>query len=52
VLPKAEPGDVVLYPSYLLHEVPPNQGERRMTLALNAIPDRLDSWGYRISFGK
>ena len=45
-----EAGDVVLFPSYLLHAVPPNPGERRITLAFNAIPTRLDSWGYKISF--
>ena len=45
-----EPGDVVLFPSYLMHAVPPNPGERRITLAFNAIPTRLDSWGYKISF--
>lgn len=51
VSPAPEPGDVVLFPSYLLHAVPPNQGERRITLAFNAIPSRLDSWGYTIRFG-
>jgi uncharacterized protein (TIGR02466 family) len=45
-----EPGDVVLFPSYLLHAVPGNPGERRISLAFNAIPTHLDSWGYRISF--
>ncbi len=45
-----EPGDVVLFPSYLLHAVPPNPGERRITLSFNAIPAGLDSWGYKISF--
>jgi hypothetical protein len=45
-----EPGDVVLFPSYLMHAVPTNPGERRITLAFNAIPTHLDSWGYRISF--
>lgn len=50
VLPAALPGDMVLYPSYLLHEVPTNQGGERMTIAFNAIPDRLDSWGYQIGF--
>ena len=45
-----EPGDVVLFPSYLLHAVPTNPGERRITLAFNAIPNGLDSWGYKISF--
>jgi uncharacterized protein (TIGR02466 family) len=50
ILPLAEPGDLVLYPSYLLHGVPPNQGAQRITIALNAIPHRLDSHGYRIGF--
>jgi hypothetical protein len=45
-----EPGDIVLFPSYLMHAVPPNPGERRITLAFNAIPSQLDSWGYKISF--
>jgi uncharacterized protein (TIGR02466 family) len=48
--PEPEPGDVLLFPSYLLHAVPPNQGERRITLAFNAIPTRLDSWGYVVQF--
>lgn len=51
ISPQPEPGDLVLFPSYLLHEVPPNAGGRRITLPFNAIPARLDSWGYRISFG-
>jgi uncharacterized protein (TIGR02466 family) len=51
ISPAAQPGDMVLFPSYLLHAVPPNQGERRISLAFNAIPTRLDSWGYAISFG-
>jgi hypothetical protein len=45
-----EPGDVVFFPSYLMHAVPPNPGAQRITLAFNAIPTRLDSWGYAISF--
>jgi|SRR5688572_8308219 len=44
------PGDTVFFPSYLLHAVPANPGERRITLAFNAIPTRLDSWGYTIAF--
>jgi len=44
------PGDVVLFPSYLMHAVPNNPGERRITMAFNAIPTHLDSWGYKISF--
>ena len=50
ISPAPEPGDVVLFPSYLMHAVPPNPGECRITLAFNAIPTHLDSWGYRITF--
>jgi uncharacterized protein (TIGR02466 family) len=50
MLPEAEPGDLVLFPSYLYHEVPRNQGEQRITIAFNAIPDHLDCWGYRVTF--
>ncbi|MCE4555172.1 putative 2OG-Fe(II) oxygenase [Roseateles cellulosilyticus] len=50
VSPSPSPGDLMLFPSYLMHAVPPNAGERRITLALNAIPTRLDSWGYSLSF--
>jgi hypothetical protein len=50
ISPAPDPGDLVLFPSYLMHAVPPNPGERRITLAFNAIPTRLDSWGYTISF--
>jgi uncharacterized protein (TIGR02466 family) len=51
VSPAPAPGDMVLFPSYLMHAVPPNPGERRVSLAFNAIPTRLDSWGYRVTFG-
>jgi hypothetical protein len=50
LLPEANPGDVVLFPSYLYHEVPVNQGARRLSVAFNAMPDQLDCWGYRIRF--
>jgi Putative 2OG-Fe(II) oxygenase len=50
ISPAPEPGDVVLFPSYLMHAVPLNPGERRISLAFNAIPTHLDSWGYRVSF--
>lgn len=50
ISPAPDPGDMVLFPSYLMHAVPPNQGGRRITLSFNAIPARLDSWGYAISF--
>jgi len=46
VSPAPEPGDMILFPSYLMHAVPPNQGERRITLSFNSIPTQLDSWGY------
>lgn len=51
VSPSPRPGDLVLFPSYLMHAVPPNAGGRRITLAFNAIPTRLESWGYTLSFG-
>lgn len=50
ISPQPEPGDIALFPSYLMHAVPPNPGGRRITLAFNAIPTRLDSWGYKIAF--
>ena len=45
-----EAGDVVLFPSYLLHSVPTNEGKRRLSLAFNAIPHALETWGYRVLF--
>jgi hypothetical protein len=42
---------VVLFPSYLMHAVPTNPGVRRITMAFNAIPASLESWGYKITFG-
>jgi uncharacterized protein (TIGR02466 family) len=50
ISPAPSPGDLLLFPSYLMHAVPPNQGEQRITLAMNAIPVRLESWGYGIGF--
>ena len=50
VMPTITAGDLVLFPSYLLHEVPVNRGDRRITMAFNAIPARLDSFGYAIRF--
>ena len=50
ISPSPEPGDVVLFPSYLMHAVPINPGERRISMAFNAIPTHLDSWGYRVPF--
>jgi len=50
ISPQPEPGDMALFPSYLMHAVPPNEGQQRITMAFNAIPVRLDSWGYAVQF--
>lgn len=50
IAPDPQPGDLLLFPSHLLHEVPVNRGGQRITLAFNAIPDRLDAWGYGLRF--
>jgi len=50
ISPAPDPGDLVLFPSYLMHAVPPNPGARRITMAFNAIPARIESWGYSIAF--
>lgn len=52
IMPDVLPGDLVLFPSYLLHEVPRNQGARRITVSFNAIPDRIENWGYSVKFSK
>jgi hypothetical protein len=46
ISPAPDPGDMILFPSYLMHAVPPNEGERRITLSFNSLPSQLDSWGY------
>ena len=51
ISPAPEPGDMVLFPSYLMHAVPPNQGDRRITLSFNGIPAQLNSWDYVVRFG-
>lgn len=43
-------GDMVLFPSYMLHAVPRNEGGERITIAFNALPERLKSWDYEVSF--
>lgn len=50
MMPALSAGDLVLFPSYLLHEVPLNQGEQRISVAFNAIPERLDNFGYAVRF--
>lgn len=52
IMPHANAGDMVLFPSCLLHEAPVNQGPRHVTLSFNAIPERLGNWGYTIRFSK
>lgn len=43
-------GDMILFPSYMLHAVPKNEGSQRISVAFNALPNRLKSWDYSISF--
>ena len=43
-------GDLMLFPSYMLHAVPRNEGEERISIAMNALPERLKSWDYEVSF--
>ena len=43
-------GDLMLFPSYMLHAVPENEGKQRITIAFNALPERLKSWDYEVRF--
>ena len=43
-------GDLLLFPSYMLHAVPRNDGQERISIAMNALPERLKSWDYEVSF--
>ena len=46
-----QPGTMVAFPSWLQHHVHPYFGPgERISVAFNAIPDHLDSWGYTIQF--
>ena len=46
-----QPGTMVALPSWLQHHVHPYFGPgERISVAFNAIPDHLDSWGYTIQF--
>lgn len=47
-VPQIDAGDLILFPSHLLHGVPRNEGGERISISFNAIPDRLESWGYGI----
>ena len=43
-------GDLLLFPSYMLHAVPRNEGDLRVTVAFNALPEMLKSWDYEVRF--
>ena len=43
-------GDLMLFPSYMLHAVPENLGGERITIAFNALPGELKSWDYNVKF--
>ena len=47
-IPNAESGDVLLFPSYLYHEVPTNKGTTRISVAFNAIPREIRSHDYSV----
>lgn len=49
-IPRVSPGDMILFPSYMLHDVPTNKGARRVTMAFNCLPEQLDSFGYTVRF--
>ncbi len=41
-------GDLILFPSHLLHSVPVNRGAPRISVAFNAVPERVNAWGYEL----
>lgn len=41
-------GDLVLFPSYMMHGVQTNKGGERICLSFNAIPEKLNAWGYAL----
>src|SRR4030088_237146 len=47
-LPEAEPGDLVLFPSYLYHEVPRKEASWRIPTCLKRLPVSQDCRGYRL----
>lgn len=49
-VPRLEAGDLVLFPSYLMHGVPENLGDERVSVSFNTVPDRLNTEGYEIRF--
>ena len=47
-----QPGDLLLFPSYIVHSVPPNPShEDRVTIAFNAVPRYMRAHNYTISMG-
>ncbi|CAO4140870.1 putative 2OG-Fe(II) oxygenase [Methylorubrum aminovorans] len=51
-LGSVDPGDAVLFPSFLTHHVPEVIGKERITVAFNAIPEKIDCSGYVIRFDR
>jgi uncharacterized protein (TIGR02466 family) len=49
ISPVPDQGDILLFPSGLLHEVPQNLGQVRASLAFNAIPRQIRAWDYSLS---
>lgn len=47
---RAGAGDVIMFPSYLLHEVLEIKCDARITVAFNAVPGELDCSGYVVRF--
>jgi len=43
-------GDMIIFPSYVYHEVPENMNEARYSIAFNAIPNKLKFQSYEINF--
>ncbi len=48
--PDLKAGDMILFPSHMMHAVPRNQGNERVSVAFNAVPTRINSWGYELGF--
>jgi uncharacterized protein (TIGR02466 family) len=49
-LESVKPGDAILFPSHLMHEVPKIVGHDRLTVAFNALPHELNCSGYIVRF--
>jgi uncharacterized protein (TIGR02466 family) len=49
ISPDAQAGDCVLLPQFPASRGPAQPDGVRVSIAFNAIPDRLDAWGYGVS---